>query len=253
MIFYFSATGNSKYVAERLATATEENLISIEEAMKDKRFVYEANDEDRIGFVMPTYYYGLPKIVEEFLDRVQLFTKKHHYVYHVLTMGGSTGNAGRSFRKLMAGNGMKVDASFSVKFPDTWTPLFDLSDKENVRRILEEAEPLVGGICEKVKARAIGDFDSHKGVWRIFSTLTRISYYGQTTDKFAVSESCVGCGLCASGCPDSTISIVDGKPVWVSDKCDFCLRCLHRCPKFAISFGRNTHKHGQYVNPNVEI
>ena len=28
-----------------------------------------------------------------------------------------------------------------------------------------------------------------------------------------------------------------------------CLRCLHRCPKFAISHGRKTAGHGRYVHP----
>ena len=32
-----------------------------------------------------------------------------------------------------------------------------------------------------------------------------------------------------------------------------CLGCLHRCPKFAIQYGRNTKKHGQYTNPNVKL
>ena len=28
---------------------------------------------------------------------------------------------------------------------------------------------------------------------------------------------------------------------------DQCLGCLHKCPTFAIQYGRNTKKHGQYV------
>ena len=31
-----------------------------------------------------------------------------------------------------------------------------------------------------------------------------------------------------------------------------CLGCLHRCPEFAIQYGKNTKKHGQYMNPNVK-
>lgn len=39
----------------------------------------------------------------------------------------------------------------------------------------------------------------------------------------------------------------------VEDGCVMCLGCLHRCPKFAIQYGKNTKKHGQYTNPNVKI
>ena len=34
MIFYFSATGNSKYAAERIASATEDRLIFIRDAIR---------------------------------------------------------------------------------------------------------------------------------------------------------------------------------------------------------------------------
>ena len=43
------------------------------------------------------------------------------------------------------------------------------------------------------------------------------------------------------------------RPIWVKEKCVMCLGCLHRCPKFAIEYGKNTTKHGQYTNPNVKV
>ena len=30
------------------------------------------------------------------------------------------------------------------------------------------------------------------------------------------------------------------KPVWGKERCAMCLRCLHRCPKFAIQYGKST-------------
>ena len=35
---------------------------------------------------------------------------------------------------------------------------------------------------------------------------------------------------------------------------EMCLGCLHRCPKFAISYGNGkTDRHGQYKNPYTRI
>lgn len=45
--------------------------------------------------------------------------------------------------------------------------------------------------------------------------------------------------------PDA-IEMQDKRPVWVKEKCTMCLGCLHRCPKFAIQYGKNTKQHGQY-------
>ena len=38
MIFYFSATGNSQYAAEKIAEATGDRLISIGQALRDTHF-----------------------------------------------------------------------------------------------------------------------------------------------------------------------------------------------------------------------
>ena len=43
----------------------------------------------------------------------------------------------------------------------------------------------------------------------------------------------------------------NGKPVWVKEKCTQCLGCIHRCPQYAITFGRGTAKNGQYRNPHI--
>ena len=61
---------------------------------------------------------------------------------------------------------------------------------------------------------------------------------------------CTGCGRCAALCPERTISLVSGRPVWQGE-CTRCLACLHRCPAGAIQYGRGTEKRERYVNPKV--
>ena len=70
MIFYFSATGNSKYVAECIRTEGE-TLISIADATDKKEYNYHVSDE-RVGVVSPTYDWTLPSIVSEFLEKLTL-------------------------------------------------------------------------------------------------------------------------------------------------------------------------------------
>ena len=50
MIFYFSATGNSKYVAQRLAGATGERLVFLRDAVRSRAYHYDLGRQERLGF-----------------------------------------------------------------------------------------------------------------------------------------------------------------------------------------------------------
>ena len=240
MIYYFSGTGNSKYVAQRIAEALGETICDM--ATTD----IKNTDFKSLGFVMPVYYWGIPNIVLDFLKDFRIDGKP--YVYLVFTCGGSTGAAGKMFEKAL---GRKTDAQFSVVMPDTWTPMFDVSDKAKMKSILDAAEPKIDEIIAKIKSKAQGNFNRHKG-FTLLTPLVYPSYKRQTTLNFTVSEDCIGCRLCEKLCPSNIISMKNGKPVWTAEKCAFCLGCLHRCPKFAIQFGGKTKKHGQFYNPRVK-
>lgn len=52
MILFFSATGNCKYVAARIAQATNEEIVSIAECVNNGTYTFE---DTIIGIVSPTY------------------------------------------------------------------------------------------------------------------------------------------------------------------------------------------------------
>ena len=52
MILYFSATGNCKYVAARLAEADGQEVLSIVDCIREKRFAFE---DETIGVISPAY------------------------------------------------------------------------------------------------------------------------------------------------------------------------------------------------------
>ena len=91
MIFYFSATGNTKHVADEIRQDGEA-IISIEEATKAGNFKYELAD-DRLGILTPTYDWGLPSIVYEFLEKLEIKCDSKPYTFYVGTFGTITGAA----------------------------------------------------------------------------------------------------------------------------------------------------------------
>ncbi len=245
MIFYFSATGNSKYVADRIAAATDDKTASITDCCKDYGFSFDEADKT-VGIVSPTYAWGLPIIVREFLQKLTLHTKPD-YLWFAVTYGTTPGQTGKFAEDILSTTGFSVSAKFSVKMPDTWTPIFDLSDKSRVQRINEAAEPQIDRIIRAIQNRTFGDFMENKTPLILAKAVYGLEYDSmRRTSHFSVEDTCIGCGLCARNCPVSAIEIREKKPAWVKDKCVMCLGCLHHCPKFAIQYGKRTKRHGQY-------
>lgn len=68
MIIYFSATGNFKWVAEKIAEATGETTYSIRESLKERNRTLTIKKGDMLGLVTPTYFWQLPTVLFDWLE-----------------------------------------------------------------------------------------------------------------------------------------------------------------------------------------
>jgi len=254
MIFYFSGTGNSLYVAKKLQESEYGELINITDALSKNRFKYEVKKDEKIGFIFPVYFLGLPTIVSEFIDKLKIESSANPFVYTVITCGGSPGNADKMLAKRLKQRNLQLNSAFSIEMPSNYVVMYDVPNKEEQDLTLQEAEKQIEKIAELLKVNKKGNFVSNRGY---IAPLTPLLYkiYGiyRKTKNFYATDACTSCGLCEEICPSGVIMLKFGKPEWTEKKCSHCSACINRCPNSSIQYGNSTLKRGRYVNPNVKF
>ncbi len=248
MIIYFSSTGNCEYIAKKIAVATNDFAISIQEIKTD----INLKNMEQLGIITPTYYWGLPSYVEEFLSKIKINNTLNSYIFYIATYGTTTGQADYFIKQLLKKQGIILTASFSIKTVDNWTVSFDLNNQEYIKDTLIKEEEQINQVIDLIKHKQRIYITKDKK--SLFMCKNARFYYNKArkTKHLHVTNNCIGCGLCEKNCPINAIKIVDGKPTWVLKQCIMCFGCLHRCPKFAIQYDNKTQKHGQYIHPKYQ-
>ena len=250
MLFYFTGTGNSKYVAEKIAAVTGGSTMNIADCMKNGQYSFALGENEALGFVVPVYFVGIPMIVAEFLRKLKISSGQDYYSYAVLNCGGTAGNAERILRRTFP-----VDAVFGIAMVSNYVPSYPMESETEIAECFEKFEHEIQAVTRNIQNRGVGSFNAVKGRFPRATTFVGYPLYqhGRKTNKFTASDACIGCGLCERICPRKAIQLTGGKPAWVISQCELCLGCLHRCPSVAINYGKKSAENGRYVNPYTKL
>lgn len=98
--------------------------------------------------------------------------------------------------------GKNIDAFYSVRMPDTWTPIFDLSTPEKVA-FSKTTEAEIDDAIRKISERHTNRHMTPHVPTFLAEWFAQPIYNNdkRRTAHFRVEESCIGCGLCAKNVP----------------------------------------------------
>ena len=253
MIFYFTGTGNSLYVAEKVQEAIGRELINMAHELNEKRFSYKLEKGEKLGIIFPVYYWGLPTIVSDFIKKLKLETDEAPFIFTVITCGSKARNADKYLGELLKSKNLELNSSYSVKMPSNYILFYDTPNKEKIDSSLNIAETQIEELLKGIKNNKEGYFAKHGFATELSFLVYKIYGIFRKTKKFHVTEKCVSCGLCEKICPSKVILIKEGIPEWKEERCSHCSGCINRCPSQAIEYGNSTKKRERYVNPNVKF
>ncbi len=246
MILYFSGTGNSKYIANVLATQIGEREVSANEYIKKGELV-EMYDGERLIFVSPVYAWRLPRRFQKFIKDCGF----NGQAYFVMTCGDSIGSAEKHLKKFCKKVGIELMGVSEIVMPENYIAMFTATPKEEIPEIIKSATAkaqmlsksiIKGEKLAPVKASLLGKFLSSFIVNGGFYT------FSVSAKKFYATDKCTSCGKCVKECMLNNIKLVDGKPVW-GKNCTHCMACICKCPALAIEYGKGTKKKERYVCP----
>ncbi|MCX8128781.1 MAG: EFR1 family ferrodoxin [Clostridia bacterium] len=249
LVFYFSGTGNSLRAAEKICEGIGDcELVSIADAVLQGRYEFKGR---RAGFIFPLYYLGLPKIVQEFINKLEL--KETDYTYTVITRGWPlVGGAIRQMKRLLRIKGMRLDMGAYIHMPMNDFTLANVPEPHKQKKILGTFSTQVDRIINLISLNR-KKFDFEPIAFMLDKRNKPFIERVNTLDRYySVNENCTGCNICADVCSVGNIELVDGNPEWKS-KCEMCLACFHYCPQKAICYNGKCTEVYRYHHPDINI
>lgn len=241
-IYYFSSTGNSLDVANVISKELECDLLTMIENIGCQC------DSQNIGFIFPTYFWGLPHIVEEFIKELVII-KDNVYIFGIMLAKAAGGGLG-SLNIALEEKGFKLNYGKSIQSVSNYIVAYDIEEK-TIPILVESAKEQALQYTQDIKAKKTNHCRKIPLLTDLFHNVY-LKKIGDGDKNFSITQECINCGLCENICPVKNIKIINGNPVF-QHHCEHCLACVHWCPKKAIGYGSKTEKHYHYHNPNISI
>ena len=165
MVLYFTGTGNSRYLARRIAEELDMPLYDLNTCIKAGDTAPVQTGQD-VVLVTPTYAWRIPRVVSQWL----LAAQKH----------------------------LRYMGTAQIIMPENYIAMFNAPQAEEARSIVEQAEPALQKALAQVRAGQ--KFSPLRDTLydRFMSGPVNPVFYRffVKADAFRATDACIGCGKC---------------------------------------------------------
>ena len=246
MILYFSATGNTEFIAKELARHLDDECVNILQRVKSGDRT-PLHSEKPFIICAPVYVCEMPRFMSKYLKE-QVFSGSRD-VYGIFTSGGYCGITGQLARRLFKKKGMTYHGHAEFKMPRNYVAndSYPMLEREEIEKRILACRDQAKQVAEDIKA---GRKLKSRHVF-LFETIITVPFnpvwckYKLTAKDFYAKDNCIGCGKCARLCPLNNIRLEEKVPVW-GNSCTHCMACIGNCPVDAIEYGTVTQDKEQY-------
>ena len=224
MVFYFTATGNSLYVAKQL----EKEPVSIPQAIHTDSLHFQ---DETIGIVCPVFGHEAPPMVKEFMRKADFQTD---FFYMILTYGNRHGGAAELAEALCRECGIRPSYINTLLMVDNFLPGFDMNQQTKLDKKVEEQIAAIQTDISSRRQYIQPAAETDRAAHQEFLSRSTMPPEERWKNIYQVSDSCVGCGICTKVCPAGCWTVQYGRAVYQGDGCQCCMACIHACPQKAI-------------------
>ena len=256
-IYYFSGTGNTAWVVERLAAHLAElgHTVTATSCEHVAASVVDPKGCDAIGICFPVHGSFAPRTFRDFLEELPAGLGRPVFV--VTTAAYFAGDTAwyatrplqdKGYQPFLLGN---VVMPNNIRLP-VLSPLA-IPSREKVARGLVSAERKTRKLADLIH-RGSAHVEGTGLAGRLLGAMQR-RFYDRTVALafrgFFSDSSCTRCGWCVQHCPVRNIELAEAG-VRFRDKCILCMRCYSFCPEEAIQSTertKNANRYPRYQGP----
>lgn len=249
-IYYFSGTGNTKFVAELIKEITskkDKKNISVDIYDISKNPKYD-NNLDLLIIGGPIYAGNMPeKVIKWIIHNIPENTKNTKALVYTTSAGLLNAYGVDSISSKLKKKNFEIIGKECFEMPrNFYFGSYVENSTDEIGNMIFKAKHQVINLIETYIDKELEDLQeleiSHKGILlkdllaELFSVMAK--FMGKS---YKADDKCIQCGKCVKNCPQSNIKLGEKGTIY-GNNCMMCTKCIHICPVGAISYK------GKYYN-----